>query len=37
MTLTDDLHMTDAMHSCVGQLLADMVVANGPVTLSGKP
>jgi acyl-CoA thioesterase I len=37
MTDTDDLHMTDAMHSCVGQLLADMVVEKTPITLSGKP
>jgi acyl-CoA thioesterase I len=27
MTERDDLHMTDAMHSCVGQLLAEMIVA----------
>jgi acyl-CoA thioesterase I len=27
MTDRDDLHMTDAMHSCVGQLLAEMIVA----------
>ena len=37
MTETDGLHMTDSMHSCVGQLLAAMVVADGPVVLSGKP
>lgn len=35
MTDTDGLHMTDAMHSCVGRLLADMIVAG--VTISPPP
>jgi acyl-CoA thioesterase I len=29
MTDPDGLHMTDSMHSCVGQLLAEMVVSGG--------
>jgi lysophospholipase L1-like esterase len=28
MTIDDGLHMTDAMHACVGRLLAEMVVGN---------
>jgi acyl-CoA thioesterase I len=32
MTDADGLHMTDAMHSCVGRLLADMVVAGVAVS-----
>jgi acyl-CoA thioesterase I len=32
MTDPDDLHMTDAMHTCVGRLLADMIVAGVAVS-----
>jgi acyl-CoA thioesterase I len=35
MTDTDGLHMTDAMHACVGRLLADMIVAG--VGISPQP
>ena len=35
MTDRDDLHMTDAMHKCVGELLADMVAAR-PLIASTK-
>jgi acyl-CoA thioesterase I len=31
MTDPDDLHMTDAMHACVGELLADMLTAKPQV------
>jgi acyl-CoA thioesterase I len=37
MTDRDDLHMTDAMHSCVGQLLAEMIVAKPMVATTAKP
>jgi hypothetical protein len=35
MTDTDGLHMTDAMHACVGRLLAEMIAA--PSDLSSAP
>lgn len=35
MTEGDDLHMTDAMHSCVGELLAEMIAAR-PLVASTK-
>jgi len=35
MTEADNLHMTDAMHSCVGELLADMIAAR-PLVASTK-
>jgi acyl-CoA thioesterase I len=35
MTDPDGLHMTDAMHTCVGRLLADMIVAG--VAISSGP
>ncbi len=35
MTDGDDLHMTDAMHSCIGELLAEMIVTR-PVVASTK-
>jgi acyl-CoA thioesterase I len=31
MTIDDGLHMTDAMHACVGRLLAEMVAGSGDV------
>jgi hypothetical protein len=34
MTDADGLHMTDAMHGCVGMLLAEMVASPGSATLS---
>ncbi len=37
MTDRDDLHMTDAMHSCVGQLLADMITAKPVLATTAKP
>jgi lysophospholipase L1-like esterase len=37
MTDRDELHMTDAMHSCVGQLLAEMIVASPRIAVSVKP
>jgi lysophospholipase L1-like esterase len=37
MTDSDGLHMTDAMHSCVGILLADMVTANTAVSAATAP
>jgi acyl-CoA thioesterase I len=37
MTDRDDLHMTDAMHVCVGQLLAEMISAKPMVATSAKP
>jgi acyl-CoA thioesterase I len=37
MTDRDDLHMTDAMHVCVGQLLAEMITAKPQVAASAKP
>jgi acyl-CoA thioesterase I len=37
MTDPDGLHMTDAMHSCVGILLADMVSAAAPISASIAP
>ena len=36
MTERDELHMTDAMHSCVGQLLAEMIAAK-PLVASTRP
>ncbi|MFM9974102.1 MAG: SGNH/GDSL hydrolase family protein [Beijerinckiaceae bacterium] len=33
MTDQDGLHMTDAMHGCVGMLLAEMVVSAGTITI----
>lgn len=36
MTERDDLHMTDAMHSCVGQLLAEMIAAK-PLVAATRP
>ncbi len=35
MTDSDNLHMTDAMHVCVGELLADMITAR-PLIASTK-
>ncbi|MCA3589137.1 MAG: SGNH/GDSL hydrolase family protein [Methylocystis sp.] len=37
MTERDDLHMTDAMHGCIGQLLAEMIVASPRISISAKP
>jgi acyl-CoA thioesterase I len=37
MTERDDLHMTDAMHACVGQLLAEMISAEPQIITSAKP
>jgi acyl-CoA thioesterase I len=37
MTDRDDLHMTDAMHVCVGQLLAEMISAKPQVAASTIP
>jgi acyl-CoA thioesterase I len=37
MTERDDLHMTDAMHSCVGALLAEMLVAKPQIAVSANP
>ena len=37
MTDRDDLHMTDAMHVCVGQLLAEMISARPQVATSAIP
>jgi acyl-CoA thioesterase I len=37
MTDPDELHMTDAMHACVGELLADMLTAKPQVAISTKP
>jgi acyl-CoA thioesterase I len=37
MTERDDLHMTDAMHVCVGQLLAEMISARPQVAASANP
>jgi acyl-CoA thioesterase I len=37
MTERDDLHMTDAMHVCVGQLLAEMISAKPQVAASAQP
>jgi acyl-CoA thioesterase I len=37
MTDRDDLHMTDAMHVCVGQLLAEMISAKPQMATSAKP
>jgi acyl-CoA thioesterase I len=37
MTDRDDLHMTDAMHSCVGELLAEMLVAKPGIAVSARP
>jgi len=37
MTERDDLHMTDAMHGCIGQLLAEMIVAGPRISVSAKP
>jgi acyl-CoA thioesterase I len=37
MTERDDLHMTDAMHSCVGQLLAEMIAAKPIVATAAAP
>jgi acyl-CoA thioesterase I len=34
MTDADGLHMTDAMHACVGRLLADMIVAGADVSVA---
>jgi hypothetical protein len=37
MTERDELHMTDAMHGCIGQLLAEMIVASPRISVSAKP
>ncbi len=37
MTDRDDLHMTDAMHACVGQLLAEMIATKPQVASSTFP
>jgi len=37
MTERDELHMTDAMHGCIGQLLAEMIVASPRVAASVRP
>jgi acyl-CoA thioesterase I len=36
MTDPDDLHMTDAMHACVGRLLAEMVAGTSDVAGAGR-
>jgi acyl-CoA thioesterase I len=37
MTDRDDLHMTDAMHSCIGQLLAEMISTKPLIATSATP